>query len=412
MRIAYLSTRFPTYSHTFVLNEIEAHFQAGVDVLPLSCDRVPAGEHLSKLSLQWRERTIGPRSITGAISAVMRETIFHPSEMLKNIAWIASLLFIDPIEFVMACKELFSAACLAPACRVHRSQWIHVHFASRSLDTGIMLSRLVGIPVSCTAHAFELFLRSGRNLRYRLKNCVFVATVSNYNIEYIRNKCGQETADRCHLVHCGIDLTHFDDSDRRPLPGRLVLVSRFCEQKGHTYLIDACAILKSRGIKYECILIGNGPEERALRRKIERLGLGAEVKILGLVPNDRIKPYLDSAVAFVLPAVIASNGDRDGIPVALMEAMASGLPVISTRVSGIPELLRDGQAGILVPERNAEELAAAIERVLASHELPGELSKAGRLAVAEDFNIVNTSQQIRMLIAENQATRTARASCS
>jgi len=159
-------------------------------------------------------------------------------------------------------------------------------------------------------------------------------------------------------------------------------------------------MLKQRGVSFECLLIGRGPEEERIRRQIADLDLEDCVKLLGPMANDQLRPYLNTAVAFPLPAVVASDGDQDGIPVALMEAMACGVPVVSTTVSGIPELIRDGEAGLLVPDRDAAALADALERVLTDAALAGRLSVAGRRAVEGGFDIQKTAARLRELFAE------------
>ena len=400
MKIAYLATRFPFHSQTFVLNEVVAHDRAGIDVLPLSCDRAPDERPVSEVGRYWQDRTVRPGGPLAQVAALSGATIRYPRAMFKNAAWLVRLLFIDPGEFVKGAKELFTAASLAPACERHGIELIHVHFASRSLTAGIMLGRLIDVPVSCTVHAFDVWLRGGRNLRYRLKHCCFIAAISRYHVDYLRRKCGREIADLCHVVHCGIDLTDFDTRDRAPVAGRILLISRLVEKKGHRYLIDACAILKKRGIPCECLMIGTGPEQKRLEEQIERLGLADTVRMLGPIANDQLGPYLNTAAVSALPAIVAASGDRDGVPVSLMEPMACGVPVVSTRVAGIAELLRDGEAGCLVPERDADALADALERLLNDGELAARLAAAARSAVEEEFDIRKTSAELRRLFAD------------
>jgi glycosyltransferase involved in cell wall biosynthesis len=320
--------------------------------------------------------------------------------MFKNVVWLGGLLFVDLVEFLKGAKEMLTAASLAPACRKHGTQLIHVHFASRSLTAGILLGRLIDAPVSCTAHAFDLWLRSPASLRYRLKHCIFIATISRFNLEFVREKLGAEIADRCRVVHCGIDTAEFTPAGRSVVPGRILLVSRLKEQKGHRVLVEACGILAQRGVGFECLLIGLGPERNRIESQINALGLQERVQLLGAVANDQLKPYLASSAVFALPAVVAADGDQDGIPVALMEAMACGLPVVSTPVSGIPELLRDGEAGRLVPPGDAVSLADALEELLNDPASVERLGRSGRQAVVEEFDIGVTSRRLRMLFAD------------
>lgn len=400
MKIAYLATQFPHHTQTFVLNEVEAHHRHGVDILPLSCCRVPDDGPVSALGRAWGRQTVRPRGRLSSLVALAHELIGHPTRMFHVVLWLAGLTFIDVKESLIGGLALFTAASLAPACRARSVQLIHVHFASRSLTTGVILGRLVGIPVSCTVHAFEIWGRGGRNLRYRLKECAFVAAESQYHIDYLRNKCGNETARLCQVVHNGIDRSEFDATHRKPIAGRILLISRFAEKKGHRYLVEACAILRERNVPCECVLVGVGPESKRIQRQVEQLGLDHTITIVGAVANDQLAHFLNTAHVFVLPAVVASNGDRDGVPVALIEAMACGVPVVSTRVAGIPELLRNGRAGCLVPARNAPALADQIERLLTDKRLATKLAAAGRRAVEEEFDILKTTKSLQRLFSE------------
>jgi len=395
MKIAYLTSYFPMLTTTFILNEVEAHHQAGADILPLSCDPVSADTPMSQLALKWKGPTVVPPGNVARMLAVLRETICQPVAMVTNVLWLIGLLFIDSREFLMGIKELGSAAYLASACRKHGTELIHVHFASRCLTTGIMLGRLICRPVSCTGHAFELWGRSGPNLRYRMKHCAFVAAISQYNVDYLRDKCGEGIASLCRVIHCGIDLSRFSNRKQSPAKGEILLVSQMTEKKGHRYLVEACGILKERGVPNKCILIGSGPEFEDIQALVRDRQLEDDVELLGALPNDQIQPYLERASIFTLPAVVGTGGDQDGIPVALMEAMAFGVPVVSTMVSGIPELMKDGKAGCLVPPRNADALADALQRLLIDENEIARLTVEGRKSVEEGFDIEKTSRQLR-----------------
>lgn len=409
MRLAYLATCFPATTMTFVFNEVRAHDQAGVDLLTMGCAPPPPGQAISQEAKVWLGKTVAPPDSWSRLRAVAKIILGQPRAALANLVWLLGLVWVSPKEFLLGIREFANAAYLAPFCRARGVEHLHVHFASRSLTCGIMLVRFVPMSLSCTVHAFELWGRSGRNLRHRLKHCAVVAAISQYNVTYLRNKCGDDIADRCQVVRCGIDPSAFDLSTRNPVPGRIVLVSGLQEKKGHCYLVEACGILRSRGVPFECLLIGGGPLREPLARQIETLGLGEQVKLLGAVPNDEIRRYLDTAVVFPLPAVVARSGDQDGIPVALMEAMAAGIPVISTNVSGIPELVRDGCSGIVVPPRDAQALAVALERVLTKPDLAKDMVDQGRRLIEEEFDITATSSQLRTLfadvVAQYQASR-------
>jgi len=409
LRVAYLASKFPFPSQTFVLNEVEAHHREGVEILPLSCDRQGDESLLSNTGRKWARQTVTPGSLVNRFWCVVRECFRSPIGTIRNVCWLIALLFVDPIEFLKGVKEFFAAASLARAVRQADVQLIHVHFASRSLNAGIMLSHLTGVPVSCTIHAFELWFRSGRNLRFRLKNCLFIATESEYHVRYIREKCGEKIGALCHVIHNGVDISQFDADRHDPVSGRIVLISRLAEKKGHKYLIEACSILKERQVECECVIVGGGEDYDTLAKQIKELGVGQSVRLVGPAANDQLRRYLDSAAVLALPAIVASDGDQDGIPLALVEAMACGVPVVSTNVAGIPELLRDGEAGCIVPQRDSQALADALESLLADEDRQRQLSVEGRKMVEAEFDIIKSAVKLRTrfgaAIAEDKAKR-------
>lgn len=405
MRIAYLSSVFPQLTCTFVINEVDEHDRAGDEVLPLSSDRPPDNIPLSEKAQYWRERTVFPPSNVARIVAFLRMAICCPIRTVQNIWWLFRLLFVGGLEFLMGLRELGSAAYMVDACRRHGVEHLHIHFAGRSLTAGIFLGRWIDTPISCTVHAYDLWTRNGRNLSFRLGRCQFVVAISNYNVEYLRKHCGESIARLCHVVHCGIDTESFVMRNEQPVDGPMLVVASLYEKKGQRYLIDACSILKKKGRTVRCQIIGQGPERPQLCQQIEDLGLTDEVEMLGAMANDQLGKHFAAAQMFVLPAVVASNGDQDGIPVCLMEAMASGVPVVSTTVSGIPELLVHGEVGTLVPPRDAGALAAALEALGSDQSCRERLACAGRKVVVDHFNIRTTSKQLRSLFAGQEADK-------
>ncbi len=178
----------------------------------------------------------------------------------------------------------------------------------------------------------------------------------------------------------------------------MITIARLVEKKGLDDAIRACARLRDSGVCFFFQILGDGPQRAELERLAADLGLEDSIRFSGRVPNDRLRPMMSQAMVFVMPCVIARDGDRDGIPVAMMEAMASGVPVVSTTVSGIPELVEDGISGWLVPERSPELLAAALERTLKNPERAQACGLAGRARVAEEFDISMNAERLRRLI--------------
>ena len=331
---------------------------------------------------------------------MLAEVVTHPVRFLKMCLWLATLAARSPLEFAKIAGDLPTACHFARRCRAFGARHIHVHFASRSLSLGIMIAMLVRAGVSCTAHAFDIFTRSSASLRARLGRCSFVAAISRFNIRHLRERCGDRVAGLCHVVHCGVDLDRFKPAERQPKPGRMLSVAKMVPKKGLDVAIEACARLRRRNVDFQFDIVGDGPARPQLEKAVRRLDLSDRVHFLGALPNDRLLPLLREAAVFLLPCVSLPSGDRDGIPVVLMEAMACEVPVVSTRISGIPELVEDGVSGRLVSERDPDALADAVAEILAKGDEAARIGRAGRRRVQDAFDVSASAARLRELIAQ------------
>jgi len=381
-----------------VVNELEAHEKAGWQVLPLVSCKPGTPENLSEVMVKWNKLSVHRPGIFAQLVATLREIITHPIRFAKILFWLVALLTHSPDEFAKALYELTACCCFSGKCRYFGAEHIHVHFASRSLSLGLMMGMLTGLPVSCTVHAFDIFTRSPGSLQMRLSKCKFIASVSKFNVEYLRNACGNSVADLCRVVHCGIDAEKFSSISRQPEPGRIVCVCRLSPKKGLDVAIRACAKLRDNNVKFRFEIAGDGPQRRALEELIEKLNLTDHIKLLGTKPNDQLTELFSRASVFLMPCVKTPDGDMDGIPVAMMEAMASNIPVVSTAISGIPELLEDGITGRLAPENDVDALSQILKELLEDMDKIEQLGKAGRDRVVTDFCISKNAAKLRELI--------------
>jgi len=200
-------------------------------------------------------------------------------------------------------------------------------------------------------------------------------------------------------IYNGLDMSRFhfaDATGREPL---IVSVGRLVEKKGFSELIDACSLLKDRNCGFRCAIVGSGPLEEALRAQIARLGLANEVQLTGARPQDEVVRLVQEAAVFAAPCIVGSDGDRDGMPTVLLEAMALGTPCVATDVTGIPEILRDDDTGLMVPQHDAEALADAMERLLADAALRSRLAERARGLVEEQFDIHRNTARMREIFA-------------
>lgn len=281
---------------------------------------------------------------------------------------------------------------------------IHAHFCHGATTVAWFVSIITGLPFSFTAHAKDIYCESlnpAGLLRRKMRAARFVVTCTDANREHLLQI---EPAANVRCIYHGLNAEFADlllDSVttlERVGPMRALGVGRLVPKKGFDVLVEACAILKRRGFQFETIIVGeNGEHTAELRQRIEVHGLGNHVRLIGPLEQARLYTEYQHADVFCLPCRVLDNGDRDGLPNVLMEAMACGLPVITTPVSGIPEIIKDGHNGALVPPDDAEALANAIQRISSDRVLARNLGRAGRLTVLDRFDGDRTAMELASL---------------
>jgi glycosyltransferase involved in cell wall biosynthesis len=300
-------------------------------------------------------------------------------------------------------KEFLQAAHIAAdVMRDGTVAHLHGHFCHGVATITWFVSRLTGIPFSFTAHAKDIYqadLNPGDLLERKLAAASFVATCTCANATVL--KARHSDANVVHTIYHGLDTDYFRP-ERTPSARPLVLsVGRFVEKKGFEHLVEACALLKADGVRFACVIVGeHGGAYDAVQTQIRERGLDRYVELRGAVTQDELREIYRQARLFALPCQVMEDGDRDGIPNVLAEAMAMGLPVVSTPISGIPELIDDGEHGLLVPPRDARALADALRRVLSDAGLHQRLAQAGRRRICERFDSRRTTLALRDLFRE------------
>jgi glycosyltransferase involved in cell wall biosynthesis len=394
MRIAYIVGRLPSLTETFVADEILALKDWGVDVdtfvlrrgkptiVHKSVESLSRDAHYARLSsatvwqANWRELRRGPAKYLRTLAAsIVRNG--------KNTSYMVAALYTFPVAVYFAEK-------IRESSRDH----VHAHFAHHPGLAAWIVHRLTGVPFSFTVHGHDLHLNPAM-IETKVADAADVFTVSEYNRGLLVERCGREYATKIHVLHCGIanaDRLHSRSSGPRRL--QIVSVGSLLEVKGHEYLIAACAELRNSGTEFNCIIIGEGPRRRALERLIGDLHLGDCVRLVGAKEHSQVLSILADSDIAVQPSIFARNGSREGIPVALMEAMSCGLPVVASELSGIPELVHDGVSGILVQPGRVLPLASAIARLAHDSRLRAEMGAAGREIVMRDFNLHTNSRSL------------------
>ena len=282
---------------------------------------------------------------------------------------------------------------------------LHGHFCHGATTITWFASRLTGVPFSFTAHAKDIY-QSDQNpgdlLARKLDAARFVATCTGANASHLAHRFPSSA--HVHTVYHGLDTDFFAPPQigRISSPTPLILaVGRFVEKKGLADLVDACALLKADGVPFRCLLVGEkGDQSEPLRNKIRELGLDDCIEMRGPVKHAELRRLYHQSAIFALPCLVAADGDRDGIPNVLAEAMATGLAVVSTPVSGIPELLRDRIDGLMDPKRSPQALAAALRSLLQSDTLRRQLGAAARRRVCDVFDSHQTTLQLKALFVD------------
>lgn len=404
--IGYILKGYPRTSETFITNEIHLLERAGIRLSIFS---------LKTLEGQQRHGVVG--KIQAPVTYLPETT---PQEESRLLAWLRlnvpkfaashwKLFRRRPIAYL---RTLFDALRMSVKYRVRsflkeflqagfialrvlesrRIRHLHAHFCHTSTTVAMLASRMSGVRFSFTAHAKDIYredMNPGDLLRVKLQRAGFAVTCTNANRIYLDRWRPPQTP--LHAIYHGLDLSLFAPSnDRRAEPHSpplILSVGRMVEKKGFTYLVEACRLLKEKGYEFTCRIVGGADQHtEAIKQRIEQLNLTETVTLHPAVTQEELRRIYQQAAVFALPCQVIENGDRDGIPNVLVEAMAMQLPVVSTDISGIPELIEHRVNGLLVPQKNAEALADAIQELLDSPELRRQLGCVARERVCRDFD--------------------------
>lgn len=384
-RIGYLLWKYPRFSQTFIVNEILQLEQQGVRIrigslrhpsdgvfhesiarVAAQCDYLP-----DRLMGNWRKVREALQACWKTNPVGLRRAIGEVSRR-KNASWF----------------DLAQALLVRRWAEKHRLDHLHVHFGTAEA-TVVWLCRMLGGPgYSLTLHAFDIFRDNvdRRLLAAKINGSDFTVTVCESNRRFlVENMPGVNPA-RIRVHYNGIDLSRFRADGRQREPLTVFSVGRLIEKKGFIYLIRAVALLHQQGLPVKCRIAGDGPEEKTLRAEIQRHDLKSHVELLGPVRQDQVRGHLQSSASFVLPCIQARDGNIDALPTVLLEAQGCECPAISTRLSGIPEIIENGVSGLLVNPGDEVELASAIRAVLTDDALAERLALGGRRRAEERFD--------------------------
>jgi glycosyltransferase involved in cell wall biosynthesis len=404
VRIAYVVSRFPLASETFVLRELNGVAGDGFDVTLLSLF-APARPFAHPEAQRW-VATVRRPSRAQAAAATAGWLARSPLALLRATARVAWDHRRSPRHLVRALATVPLAAAHARTVRREGIEHVHAHFATYPAITAWLCARLTGAGYSFTAHAHDLFVDDSA-LATVVGEAAFVATISDFNRRFIAQHV-PDAGTPVHLVRCGVRPDAYAHRPRTlPADGpvRALCVASLEEYKGHAVLLRALAEGGPALDRIALELIGAGSLEAPLRALAAELGLQQRVAFRGARTEAEVAAAVAAADLFVLPSVVAADGQMEGIPVALMEALAGGLPTVATRLSGIPELVRDGETGALATPGDAADLARVLEAVLADPDGARARAQAGRRLVEEEFDAARSAARMRTLLAAAVSAR-------
>jgi glycosyltransferase involved in cell wall biosynthesis len=394
-RIAYLTGEYPAVSHTFILREVEALRARGLDVITCSVRRTGPEHHRGPPEKEAARTTFYVLPATALPIALIRAKLAAlktPGRFLGAFRLALRTSPPGPRALLWQMFYFAEALVLARHLKEQGVTHLHNHFGNSSCSVAMLTSAVSGIPFSYTMHGPAIFFEPRLwRIDEKIARAKFVACISNF----CRSQ-GMIFADSAHwgkmrIVHCGIDPARYGTTPRGAPGKRLVFVGRLAAVKGVPVLLEAFAKVLAAHPDARLTLVGDGPERPKIEARAGELGLGETVRFAGYLSQDEVTEELARSDLFVLPSF------AEGVPVVLMEAMASRLAVVATRIAGIPELVEDGVAGRLVPPGDADALAAAISGLLADPEGRARMAEAGRARVESEFDLAREAEKLAAL---------------
>lgn len=406
IKIAILIPILPDISHTFVYREVLAMRKHGADFIAIALEEGdhailhPEAKELLEFAMFAPRPSLG-RYILYYLFFVLR----CPRRMAELIRLYQPHAGGDPLLFVRVDQyhnSLHPIHGIGLAWMLRRLgvTSLHVHGSTYPTTRAMIASCLLDIPFSTHAFVDFDFEYDFKMLPEKLSRAAFFVTHTDFCRARLHALMPDLHRGKIHTIRIGVDPSEWQPREQPDStePPRLIAICRFVEKKGLDVLLRACAILKGREVAFQCLLIGDGPEMSRLQSLVEELKLHDVVRFTGALPIDQVRSYLVPSTVIIAPSVYARDGERDGTPTVLIEAMACGIPVVASGISGIPELIDDGESGLLVPERDEERLASAIEVVLRDPDLRARLGRNGRQKVLREFDVRVTSLRLWKII--------------
>ncbi|MFM8444157.1 MAG: glycosyltransferase family 4 protein [Methylococcus sp.] len=393
-KLAYLISQYPAISHTFILREVLTLRQRGFDIRVASVnppDRPP--DRLTDAERREADQTwfIKPQGVRGALGALLGTLTRRPLAVLRGLGQALRLGGTDVKRILLHLAYWVEATMVGAWMQKQGVSHLHVHFATPAAAVGLLTKTMFPIGFSFTVHGpDELYDAPGYRLTEKIAAADFVLCISHYARSQMMKLSPVEHWGKFEISRLGVDTERFAPRAAKTPgdPFELVCVGRLVAAKGQHILLDAMAALRAEGRRVHLTLVGQGPDLESLKTQSSRLGLSEAVTLTGAVNQDAILDFYLRADAFVLPSF------AEGLPVVLMEAMALGVPCITTHITGVPEMIRDGIEGLLAAPSDMEGLTRAIARLMDEKDLSRRLTDNGRLRIVSEYSLAGSIERL------------------
>ncbi len=399
-KTAYIVSRFPHLPETFILREMNALQTRGVEVelfpLVVQNQAVVHADARPWLGSMHRIRPCAGKTLKSNLVTLLRRPGRYLATFFQMVWYnLPSPKFLARAIYIFPC-----AVRMAEEMRALGVSHIHAHYATHPALAAWIAARFTDIPYSVSVHAHDIYVERSM-LKQKLAGAAFIRAISAFNKQFLIDQLGAWVAPKTFIIHCGIQAERYTAGKKKQAGAfRIISVGSLQEYKGHEFLIKACRILKDSGATFQCTIAGGGELMGALSDLIAQLGLRGEVHLAGAQTEENVAKLLKDADCFVLASIITRTGKMEGIPVVLMEALASGLPVIASEISGIPELVENQKTGLLCTPKDAQAIAEAILWLQAHPKEAARMAEAGRRKVREDFNLEASVKELNDLFSK------------
>lgn len=394
LRVLYVVSLFPCLSETFIVREMHALIGHGADLGILSLKR-DTGKIEQDGTAALLDRARHPLGTLDSVFALLALGLRHPIKVGGFLAMLCARMWRQPANLLRSIGAICHAAGQWDWIRRFEPQIVHAAWATYPATVAWFLSRMLDTPYSFTSRAHDIFVED-HMMAAKLASTALAVTITRNNVRHLGQWMPAGGGIPVKVVHSALDLPNNPYSRGPRLPHRLLSVGRLDPIKGYDVLLPALAELQRRGVAFDSVIIGDGKLRHELEAQRDSLGLADRVSFAGARPGTFVREAMAEATLMVMPCVVTPEGNADGIPNVLTEAMAAGLPVVSTRVSGIPELVDDGSCGCLVAPNDPQALADAIAMLLADPSLREAFAIAGRQKVEREFDVLEEAGRLIM----------------